>query len=90
MTAPKDSEEPRCQPDPHEEAAKSYVIEWWDSSVRNFDAAVQALAGRLREREAAAERRGAEAMQEKIAQEAGRWSHIYASEVRALPLPGDK
>jgi len=84
--------EPVAQPDPHEAAALAQ--RWLDAPVnpRDFFGDEMRLSVRalLRERETAAERSGAEAMREKIAQEAGRWSHIYASEVRALPLPGDK
>ena len=43
----------------------------------------------LREREAAAERRGAEAMREKAVNVTRHWPGDQA-EIRALPLPGDK
>jgi hypothetical protein len=77
---------PVAQPDPHEAAAIDYLSTWWRADASVDQAPVQALARRFREREAAAERRGAEAMREKLAEDMPNIAKL----IRALPLPGDK
>jgi len=89
---------PVAQPDPHEEAAR----EWLKDQGLNPDAAVgrdedgyivrsNTLAALLREREAAAERRGAEGMRKeaayRISQQQPPGDFDGAAVIRAIPLP---